>query len=732
MFEELIAKHPWLWTLAWQSALCLAAGLVGSHLLRRRAVRAHQVLLLGLIAAVLIPAISEIVKQNHWGLFVAERAVPLPERRVPPSQPALAMEPRATASSMTTAPRPIESVVTTSTSLTKRLDCTRLAMLLWLLASSVLLLRLASQFFLAWRLVKRSQAIAEPSIAEMLDDTRSKLAVQVDVFVRCDERVRSPIIWCWGRRPTLLLPTGSCEREDGLDWPSVICHELAHWKRRDHIHGLVAELLVCAMPWQPLAWWTRRRLETLSEEACDDWVIASGQVATRYARTLLDLLPQSRAALVPGVVSSRSGLSSRVRRILHDTCGNPRPGLRWSLAAFLFCGGFSLGVAFAQTRPASQAPGQPNVETQAPAASEPLNKKDKILLRFVDAEGQPVSGAQVARYMSESEHESSNGDPVVHKTYWAPPTGLSDTDGLVTLEAGGVFSNSAGRAAVYVLHSKRGIGAIQRITREAVNQTLTVSLKPVCWVHGVFESTGLAAIGMSLNWTGAGIYLDEPQTRSLLGSSSIKAPCDLDFLLPAGEYTLACNGSGSKKQGSVSITAPTEPKDLTVVVPEGQSVLDLGVIDLAPGKLANLIGHPAPDIGPMKEWMNGSPVTLAGLRGQTVWLHFGCDGSSYGYPLQRLIDLHNDYADQGVTIIAIYNVDSMAELKEGLARANYPVDLQKIPFRIAIEGRDPAVTYARYDTKDFDFPTDILIDPAGNIVGRTDCSQARELISQLP
>ena len=82
----------------------------------------------------------------------------------------------------------------------------------------------------------------------MINAAKDKLAIQADVVVRCDNRVRSPIIWCWGRHPTLLLPPGSCPRENGLDWPSVICHELAHWKRQDHIQGSIAELMVWRRP----------------------------------------------------------------------------------------------------------------------------------------------------------------------------------------------------------------------------------------------------------------------------------------------------------------------------------------------------------------------------------------------------------------------------------------------------------------------------------------------------
>ena len=74
----------------------------------------------------------------------------------------------------------------------------------------------------------------------------------------------------------LLLPDGVEGNSNGVDWESVFCHELAHWKQRDHVVGLMAELLVCVLPWHFGLWWAKRRLMGLSEQACDDWVVDSG------------------------------------------------------------------------------------------------------------------------------------------------------------------------------------------------------------------------------------------------------------------------------------------------------------------------------------------------------------------------------------------------------------------------------------------------------------------------
>jgi HEAT repeat protein len=137
-----------------------------------------------------------------------------------------------------------------------------------------------------------------------------------------------------------------------MDWTGVVCHELAHTQRRDHISGLLAELTVCIFPWQPLLWFAKARLRNLSELACDDWVIASGQSGTDYAESLLDLIPGSRIAFMSGVTGSKKELANRIHRIVKDRCGNPRTGRTWVLFVSLLTTSLVVGMAFAQTRPA--------------------------------------------------------------------------------------------------------------------------------------------------------------------------------------------------------------------------------------------------------------------------------------------------------------------------------------------------------------------------------------------
>lgn len=394
MIGEILTQHTWLWTLAWQSATILALGIAISVLLRNRAVRAHQLLLLALVATLAIPGLTSLVKQHQWGLLEARPTAVRTERDAfvllqPPAatEPTPQTETKPTTTSAQTGPSS-EIASTTST-----INWPRMILSIWAALSVVMLARLAMRFGLGYRLARRSEPLEAPAIDAAIQRAKMKLGIRVDVHCRQNAAVHSPVIWCWGPRPVLLV-SETAAGDDAIDWPSVLCHELAHWKRRDHLSGLWAELMVCALPWNPLVWIAHRRLVALAEEACDDWVIASGQLGTRYARTLLGLTPQGHAALVPAVVSTRKGLATRVRRILTDRCGNPRSGLRWTLAVTAVASSLGLGIALAQTRPSDSTEILTTSLGHRATIAQPAST-ETLKVRILDSDGSPAGNVKM-------------------------------------------------------------------------------------------------------------------------------------------------------------------------------------------------------------------------------------------------------------------------------------------------------------------------------------------------
>jgi hypothetical protein len=113
----------------------------------------------------------------------------------------------------------------------------------------------------------------------------------------------SPMLWALGGAPRLLMPEGLLARLGAEQRATLLAHELAHLRRRDH-WVRVLELLVLGLYWWfPLAWWARRELREAEEECCDAWVVWALPDSPRaYATALvetLDFLSGARLALPP-------------------------------------------------------------------------------------------------------------------------------------------------------------------------------------------------------------------------------------------------------------------------------------------------------------------------------------------------------------------------------------------------------------------------------------------------
>ncbi len=390
MMRELFLRDMSLWAVVWQSTLFAVIGLVGSFLLRRRPARASQVLFLAIIAAVLVPTMGVLVKHFQLGVFTTE----------PIALPSVVMDVPAEASVVSASPEiqpeahEVAADIESAAGSSRVADIPwRMIMLYgWMAATLILLGRLSVNVVNGIRLLRRAQSRVSGHIELAADSARARLGIAKALHIRSSVDVRSPVIWCWSPIPVLIVPA---DLDDGLDWVGVICHELAHWRRRDHISGLIAELIVCILPWNPLLWWSKKRMVRFSEQACDDWVVAGRQSREDYAQSLLNFRPQKQVAFVPAVVSSKKTLAGRVRRILEERCSSPHSGVRWSLVAAAIAGCIAAGIAFAQTRP-PQSTGTIKTKLGRSAVIEkPAFPTLMVKGRILDPNNEPAYGASI-------------------------------------------------------------------------------------------------------------------------------------------------------------------------------------------------------------------------------------------------------------------------------------------------------------------------------------------------
>ena len=118
----------------------------------------------------------------------------------------------------------------------------------WLILSGLAAARLLASLPMGLRAVRRARSVADETLAAAAAAAAARLGLSATPVLRTSPRVRCPAIWCWGRRPIILLPESTAPAST-VDWVGVFCHELAHWVRRDQWSGLLAEvLIVCLCP----------------------------------------------------------------------------------------------------------------------------------------------------------------------------------------------------------------------------------------------------------------------------------------------------------------------------------------------------------------------------------------------------------------------------------------------------------------------------------------------------
>ncbi|MBL8793541.1 MAG: M56 family metallopeptidase, partial [Planctomycetia bacterium] len=197
--------------------------------------------------------------------------------------------------------------------------------LLWLTGS-------ASWLLLTWVRVRRFQRLlrhaapATPALRSQAEQVAARLGLSRCPEVQLLPGALSPMLWGLFGPTRLLLPAELFARLDAEQRATLLAHELAHLRRRDHwVRGL--EVLATTLYWwHPALWWARRALREAEEQCCDAWVVwALPDAARQYATALLatvDFLSDDRPAL-PALASGAGQFPILKRRLTMILRGTP-------------------------------------------------------------------------------------------------------------------------------------------------------------------------------------------------------------------------------------------------------------------------------------------------------------------------------------------------------------------------------------------------------------------------
>jgi beta-lactamase regulating signal transducer with metallopeptidase domain len=193
-----------------------------------------------------------------------------------------------------------------------------------------------------------------------------------------------PLTWAMCGRPVVLLPRSLIGSLTSDERRTLLLHELAHLRRRDHwVRWL--ELIVTGFQWwQPLAWLARRKLHLASEECCDAFVVGRfPELARTYAATLLktvDFLADARPPLPIGATGFGEArqLKRRLEMILKGCVTDRLSSKLWVGLALIALVVMPLSVRAIWAEPTKQSDSLAQVVTPSAGYTDESKPRDTV------------------------------------------------------------------------------------------------------------------------------------------------------------------------------------------------------------------------------------------------------------------------------------------------------------------------------------------------------------------
>lgn len=341
----------------------------------------------------------------------------------------------------------------------------------------------------------------------------------------------------------------------------------------------------------------------------------------------------------------------------------------------------------------------------------------------VDEQGKPVADAWIT---NETIRLRADGYAIVPQRDWdGKDKDWSAADGRFELKTNLTLQRNRGSVPCIAINPDRDKIAIRFVPVGELGQQQKLVLEPVCHVQGhclLTEMKELVQVGSSLE-TAAGEIIAYLSHRRTVTPDGLRV--DFELRLPAGTYVLKCPQTSQHAGFEIPFTITT-----------GQTDLDLGSKTVTPAGAVALRGKPAPNLE--VRWRPDQEAAWGDLRGKIVVLDFWgtwCVPCVAAMP--TLMEIHDQFRDKPVRWIAIHTPDqkTFEEFDSQLAKLRESVwSKRDLPFTTVIDQPVAEKEYSGKTSQSYsvaEWPTLIVIDQQGKVVGPVSKNKLADIISQL-
>jgi|AGTN01.2.fsa_nt_gi Antirepressor regulating drug resistance, predicted signal transduction N-terminal membrane component len=194
----------------------------------------------------------------------------------------------------------------------------------WLTGAGIGLLYLAALYGVLRKRIQRKAQAPSKRLLELFAEVKAELNIKRDVKIIGQCEYGTPALLFPN---TVLMPINALVSMSDDEVKFVLRHELMHFKRCDHIMGLLISLLNAIYWFNPIVWLAFKQMHADMETACDSDVVRhlSGREKTAYAALILSLFSRAQygnLALGMARGNARKIAEKRIRGVFMNNKSN--------------------------------------------------------------------------------------------------------------------------------------------------------------------------------------------------------------------------------------------------------------------------------------------------------------------------------------------------------------------------------------------------------------------------